>query len=275
MRHLLLLSAFPKKISLPTAKRGRFTSEQSEMVVSGSSGALLRLYCSSMGPYSRVIIYLLSPNVSLFELLLLLTVVRPGPVESFHYSVAAIRAVCAQEPITHPQEVSALLAVRRNLNDPFNFLWNWKRKKDPCLTYWNGVICMVNLTDGYQHVRELRLFRFNLSGTLAPELGQLSQMSILDFMWNNISGSIPKEMGNITSLAHLLLSGNQISGPLPDELGNLPNLVKFQLDLNHISGPLPESFAKLPKVKHFHMNNNSISGQIPPQLYKLPLLQHL
>lgn len=54
MRHLLLLSAFPKKISLPTAKRGRFTSEQSEMVVSGSSGALLRLYCSSMGPYSRV-----------------------------------------------------------------------------------------------------------------------------------------------------------------------------------------------------------------------------
>jgi vacuolar-type H+-ATPase subunit B/Vma2 len=40
----------------------------------------------------------------------------------------------------------------------------------------------------------------NLNGTLAPALGNLTRMKILDFMWNNITGSIPDEVGNITSL---------------------------------------------------------------------------
>ncbi|XP_062081648.1 probable LRR receptor-like serine/threonine-protein kinase At1g06840 isoform X2 [Humulus lupulus] len=114
----------------------------------------------------------------------------------------------------------------------------------------------------------------NLSGTLSPELGRLSHMIILDFMWNKLTGSIPKEIGNITSLELLLLNGNQLTGSLPEELGNLANLNRIQIDQNHISGPIPKSFANLNKTKHFHMNNNSISGQIPPELSKLPNLVH-
>ncbi|XP_075110312.1 putative LRR receptor-like serine/threonine-protein kinase At1g06840 isoform X2 [Nicotiana tabacum] len=177
-----------------------------------------------------------------------------------------------QPMITDPNEVTALEAIRRRLEDPVGYLRNWEKEKDPCIS-WSFVHCVPNKTDGYQHVNELRLMNISLSGTLAPELGQLTQMEILNFMWNSISGSIPKEIGNITALRLLLLSGNQISGPLPEELGYLPNLTKFQLDLNTISGPIPKSFAKLPKVVHFHMNNNSISGQIPPELSALPL-QH-
>ncbi|XP_062073081.1 probable LRR receptor-like serine/threonine-protein kinase At1g06840 [Humulus lupulus] len=178
--------------------------------------------------------------------------------------------------ITHPLEVSALKAVRRQLIDPFGRLKNWKNK-DPCNSYWTGLICTnttMSQEDGYYHVQELRLLNMNLSGTLAPELGQFKNMTILNFMWNNISGSIPKEIGDMTSLKLLLLSGNEISGPLPDELGNLSKLTKFQLDINHISGPIPKSFAYMPNVQHFHMNNNSISGQIPPELSKLPFLVH-
>ncbi|XP_057972137.1 probable LRR receptor-like serine/threonine-protein kinase At1g06840 [Malania oleifera] len=175
--------------------------------------------------------------------------------------------------ITHPSEVAALQAVRSKLRDPMKNLRNWK-KTDPCLSKWTGVICYFDESDGYYHVQELRLLRMNLSGTLAPELGQLSHMTVLDFLWNNISGNIPKEVGNITALQLLLLSGNQISGPLPDELGYLPNVTKFQLDINFVSGPLPKSFANLASVQHFHMNNNSISGQIPPELSALPRLKH-
>ncbi|XP_057513677.1 probable LRR receptor-like serine/threonine-protein kinase At1g06840 [Actinidia eriantha] len=187
--------------------------------------------------------------------------------------VSCYFALLAAGQMTHPSEVTALQAIRRKLKDPLRNLRNWK-KNDPCVSHWIGVNCDFYPSDGFQHVKELRLLNKNLSGILAPELGQLSRMEILDFMWNNISGSIPKEIGNITSLQLLLLSGNQISGPLPDELGFLPNLTKFQLDLNYISGPLPKSFANLPSVKHFHMNNNSISGQIPPELSALPLLIH-
>ncbi|GFZ20006.1 leucine-rich repeat protein kinase family protein [Actinidia rufa] len=120
-----------------------------------------------------------------------------------------------------------------------------------------------------------QLLNMNLSGRLSPELGRLSYMKILDFMWNKISGSIPKEIGNITSLELLLLNGNQLSGPLPEELGYLPNLDRIQIDENQISGAIPKSFANLNKTRHFHMNNNSISGQIPPELSTLPNLVHV
>ncbi|XP_047945418.1 probable LRR receptor-like serine/threonine-protein kinase At1g06840 [Salvia hispanica] len=179
-----------------------------------------------------------------------------------------------QGQVTDAQEVTALLAVRARLKDPYKNL-NWTRKFDPCAANWTGVKCYSNTSDGYLHVEELRLLRLNLSGELAPELGQLTHMKILDFLWNNITGSIPKEIGKITALVHLLLSGNQISGPLPDELGFLPNLNKFQLDLNMISGPIPKSFANLASVQHFHMNNNRFSGQIPPEIGTLPLLKHV
>ncbi|XP_022156205.1 probable LRR receptor-like serine/threonine-protein kinase At1g06840 isoform X2 [Momordica charantia] len=119
------------------------------------------------------------------------------------------------------------------------------------------------------------LLNMNLSGNLAPEIGQLSGLEKLDFMWNNLTGSIPKEIGSIRSLKLLLLNGNKLSGPLPDELGNLTNLNRFQIDENQISGHIPKSFANLISVKHFHFNNNSLSGQIPSELSKLQNLLHL
>ncbi|CAI9782339.1 unnamed protein product [Fraxinus pennsylvanica] len=187
---------------------------------------------------------------------------------------SCLSARFAYGQITDPLEVSTLLAVRRQLTDPRKNLKNWDKMKDPCASNWTGVICYRNKSDGYMHVQELRLMHYNLSGILAPELGQLVHMKILSFMWNNISGSIPKEIGTITDLKQLLLSGNQLSGPLPDELGYLPNLIKLQLDLNQLSGSIPKSFVNLPKVQHFHMNNNSFSGQLPPELSALPLLKH-
>ncbi|KAM3207876.1 hypothetical protein ACQJBY_062886 [Aegilops geniculata] len=144
------------------------------------------------------------------------------------------------------------------------------------LHYLHILFCPCATYDGTDHGTMGReLLRLNLSGTLAPELGQLSRMKIMDFMWNSIGGSIPKEVGNITSLELLLLNGNQLTGSLPEEIGFVPNLNRIQIDQNHISGSIPKSFANLNKTEHFHMNNNSLSGQIPPELSRLPSLVHL
>ncbi|KAJ6871659.1 LRR receptor-like serine/threonine-protein kinase [Populus alba x Populus x berolinensis] len=177
--------------------------------------------------------------------------------------------------VTNPSEANALLAVKNSLIDPMKQLSNWN-KGDPCTSNWTGVFCYdATWTDGYLHVRELQLLNLNLSGNLAPELGQLSQLAILDFMWNELTGSIPREIGNLSSLKLLLLNGNKLSGPLPDELGNLSKLIRLQVDQNNISGPIPKSFANMSSIRHFHLNNNSISGQIPPELSKLSTLIHL
>ncbi|XVF46109.1 hypothetical protein PTKIN_Ptkin03bG0000300 [Pterospermum kingtungense] len=182
--------------------------------------------------------------------------------------------VGAQDGITDLIEVGALRAIKRSLIDTNRNLSNWNRG-DPCTSNWTGVLCFnTTQDDGYLHVRELQLLNMNLSGSLSPELGRLSRLEILDFMWNGLSGSIPKEIGNITSLKLLLLNGNHLTGPLPEEIGYLPNLDRIQIDQNNISGPIPSSFANLNKTKHFHMNNNSISGQIPPELARLPYLVH-
>ncbi|KAH6765757.1 Leucine-rich repeat protein kinase family protein [Perilla frutescens var. hirtella] len=176
---------------------------------------------------------------------------------------------------TDPNEVNALRAIRRSVNDPFNNLARWNRG-DPCISNWTGIVCYnTTLRDGQFHVRELLLLGRNLTGSLSPELGRLSYLKILDFMWNNMTGSIPKEIGNITSLELLLLNGNQLTGSLPEELGNLVNLNRIQIDQNFISGPIPPSFANLDKAQHFHMNNNSLSGEIPSVLSRLPNLVHL
>ncbi|XP_065634845.1 probable LRR receptor-like serine/threonine-protein kinase At1g06840 isoform X5 [Quercus suber] len=174
-----------------------------------------------------------------------------------------------------PTLKKALWAIKSSLIDPRGNLSDWDQG-DPCTSNWTGVFCYnTTLDDGYLHVQRLLLLHMNLSGNLSPQLGRLSKLKILGFMWNNISGSIPKEIGSITSLELLLLNGNQLTGPLPEELGHLPNMDRIQIDQNQISGSLPKSFANLNKMKHFHMNNNSISGQIPPELSRLPSLVHL
>lgn len=176
---------------------------------------------------------------------------------------------------TDPQEASALRAIKNSLVDSMNHLRNWN-KGDPCMSNWTGVLCFDTVeTDGHLHVRELQLLSMNLSGNLAPELGQLSRLKILDFMWNDLTGTIPKEIGNISSLILLLLNGNKLSGSLPDELGYLSNLNRLQVDENHITGTIPKSFANLSRVRHLHLNNNSIGGQIPSELSKLSTLIHL
>ncbi|GKV02976.1 hypothetical protein SLEP1_g15347 [Rubroshorea leprosula] len=183
-------------------------------------------------------------------------------------------ALLATAQITFPPEVKALRAIRDKLQDPSNNL-NWTKSSDPCTSNWTGVFCYLDHSDGYLHVGELRMLKLNLFGELASELGELSFMTILNFMWNHISGSIPKEISNLSNLKYLLLSGNNLTGPLPDELGYLPNLLILQVDDNNITGQLPKSFANLQSVKHFHLNNNSISGQIPSELSTLPQLLHL
>eukprot|EP00252_Welwitschia_mirabilis_P002025 TRINITY_DN11974_c0_g1_i3.p1 TRINITY_DN11974_c0_g1~~TRINITY_DN11974_c0_g1_i3.p1 ORF type:complete len:938 (-),score=164.38 TRINITY_DN11974_c0_g1_i3:191-3004(-) len=175
---------------------------------------------------------------------------------------------------TYPLEVDALLRIKARLQDPYGNLKNWDNTTDPCFN-WSGVICHSVETHGYRHVRHLQLLNKNLSGYLAPEIGHLKRLEILDFMWNNISGEIPKEIASITTLRLLLLNGNQLSGPLPPELGDLSELDRIQIDQNNISGPIPKSFASLRKAKHFHMNNNSLSGEIPKELSTLPELIHL
>ncbi len=42
--------------------------------------------------------------------------------------------------------------------------------------------------------------------------------------YNELTGSIPPEIGNLTNLTTLILYDNQLTGEIPSEIGNLTNL---------------------------------------------------
>ncbi|KAB1201025.1 hypothetical protein CJ030_MR0G005175 [Morella rubra] len=157
------------------------------------------------------------------------------------------------------------LAVRKDWNEKEEHVYGMDKKKK------TGSSLEPIMFDCIRRHYEL-LLNMNLSGSLSPELGRLSNLTILDFMWNNINGSIPKEIGYIMPLELLLLNGNQLTGPLPEELGYLSNLNRLQIDQNHISGPIPASFSNLKSAMHLLLDNNNLTGHLPSELSEMPSL---
>ncbi len=61
----------------------------------------------------------------------------------------------------------------------------------------------------------------------------------LDLSINGLTGSIPPDLGNLTNLRNLSLGGNELGGEIPVSLGNLTNLELLRLDRNQLTGCIP------------------------------------
>lgn len=134
---------------------------------------------------------------------------------------------------------------------------------------WYGVNCING------RVSEIVLTANRLTGTLIPELGQLTSLKLLILDINDLSGPIPPELGNLTNLEKLILSRNELSGSIPATLGNLLNMKELRLDLNELSGPIPSALGNLKQMDALVLGYNNLSGTIPPTLGSLPALRHL
>jgi len=77
----------------------------------------------------------------------------------------------------------------------------------------------------------LSLDNNEFTGTLIPELGQLTNLAWLSLHHNQLTGSIPVEFKNLTKMSTLQLAVNQLSGRVPD-LSALPILISFQISTN-------------------------------------------
>lgn len=144
---------------------------------------------------------------------------------------------------------------------------NWL-DSDPC--GWARVQC-----DSEGHISRLNFLGNFLSGTIPPELGNLTHLTYLDFSANQLVGPIPPELGDLTNLGFLLLSVNQLSGSIPPELSNLKELELIALNSNLLTGPIPPGLGDLDKLYGIEFTNNSLSGSIPTELGSMDRLQHI
>ena len=157
----------------------------------------------------------------------------------------------AQDPAGDRQALAALYNATNGRNWEKND--NWLSNKP--VSAWHG----VTVSNG--RVTGLSLGDNRLTGTVPPELGNLSGLIELNLPGNQLAGAIPPELGNLARLTELNLGANQLVGAIPTELGNLSNLTKFSLANNQLTGTIPSELTRLRSLRYFYFRLNA---GVPP-----------
>jgi Leucine-rich repeat (LRR) protein len=153
---------------------------------------------------------------------------------------------------------------------------------------WGGVTVSAN------RVTNLGLQGNNMSGTLSPSIGQLTELTQLVFNGLespltiiDIHGTIPAQLWKCTKLTKLQIKYTRISGPIPAgiealtalseinfqqtplkceipaEIFNLPSLTKAYLHQSGFIGKVPASLSNATKLNRLYLHGNKLSAGLP------------
>lgn len=168
------------------------------------------------------------------------------------------------------QDHLALIAFHEQAQGPSE--WT-DLDSDHC--YWIGVTCNEE-----GRVFHLSFYGGQLTGTIAPELGNLTYLQGLVLQGNDVNGltgPIPSELGSLRYLSHLDLSHNLLTGVIPDALVNIGSLSVYNAfpDYNgrpmylHLNGPNMALGCWESSAGHDWANSNGAGG-IGPKYYASP-----
>ena len=161
-----------------------------------------------------------------------------------------------------PSDRDALAALYSATNgDDWANSANWMT--DRPLDQWFGVVVSAG------QVTRLDLWENNLSGTMPPELGNLSKLQYLELGFNRIEGEIPPEIGDLSELNYLSFGLNRLTGEIPPEIGNLTALRQLRLYSNDLSGSIPAEIGNLTRLRDIWASFNEFTGPLPPEIGKL------
>ncbi|KAG5521255.1 hypothetical protein RHGRI_033717 [Rhododendron griersonianum] len=151
--------------------------------------------------------------------------------------------------------------IKDALVDPHGVL-NWDRNAvDPCS--WAMIACSPDkLVTGLGSPSQ------NLSGTLSPSIGNLTNLQSILMQNNNISGPIPSELGRLPKLQTLYLNDNFFTGGIPSSLAHLKSLQFLKLNNNSLSGAIPSSLANMTQLSFLDLSFNNLTGPVPRFLAK-------
>merc|ERR1712194_213549 len=78
--------------------------------------------------------------------------------------------------------------------------------------------------------------------TIPGDIGCLTDLTMINFGYNDFTGSIPNEIGLLTGLTKLSLRYNDFTGTIPNEIGLLTDLTVLYLGNNNFTGTIPIEF---------------------------------
>jgi len=120
-----------------------------------------------------------------------------------------------------------------------------------------------------EYTTELDLSNSGLTGSIPPEIWNLTNLTYLSLYENQLTGSIPPEIGNLTNLNQLYLSNNELTGSIPSQIGNLTNLTILNLQYNGLTGSIPLEIGNLTNLNQLYLYYNQLTGVIPENICDL------
>ncbi|KMS96231.1 hypothetical protein BVRB_000870 [Beta vulgaris subsp. vulgaris] len=88
-----------------------------------------------------------------------------------------------------------------------------------------------------------------------------------------LSGSLSPDIANLTALNTIVLRNNSLSGLIPSTLSRLNHLEILGLENNHFNGTIPPSLGEIRSLRELHLENNNLSGTVPRSLLQKPGLR--
>ncbi|OWM79566.1 hypothetical protein CDL15_Pgr022978 [Punica granatum] len=117
----------------------------------------------------------------------------------------------------------------------------------------------------------LRSNYFN--GSIPASFSKLTFLRSGFLQYNSLSSGLPQEIGNLTNLEVLNLTQNHLSGEISNDLP--PQLQYLDLSSNSFSGDIPVSIANLSQLQLVNISYNNFSSQIRPFFGELQSLEYL
>ncbi|CAL5397906.1 unnamed protein product [Camellia sinensis] len=96
-------------------------------------------------------------------------------------------------------------------------------------------------------------------GSYAYKGNILDYMSGVDLSCNQLTGEIPLEMGNLSNIRVLNLSHNNLFGSIPSTFSQLKQIESLDLSYNRLNGKIPSQLIELDKLEVFSVAYNNLS----------------
>jgi Leucine-rich repeat (LRR) protein len=116
-------------------------------------------------------------------------------------------------------------------------------------------------------LKYLELSENLFTGTIGPQLGNLTQLSELDLEHNYLTGSLFRDLNGLDRLVTLSISSNYFSRSLPSTMVDLAAVSNILLSGNLMTGGVDILFSnlsgKLTKLSVVDISNNGFTGLIP------------
>ncbi|KAL5854000.1 hypothetical protein ACOSQ4_003802 [Xanthoceras sorbifolium] len=167
-------------------------------------------------------------------------------------------------------DVDALLVLKTHItHDPNTLLANnWSTSASVCS--WIGVTCGVR----HHRVKALNISFLGLTGTIPPQLGNLSFLALLCINHNNFYGSLPYELARLRRLKYVNFNYNQLSGNVPSSIFNISSLQELSLKRNRLSSIVNVSSAG-PNLMSLDLSENVFEVEIPSFISECKQLRFL